>query len=76
MKACTIRRSSGTQEPQLVPHFKLACSEAMRSSAPPVPAANCSSIAASVTFRQVQICRPRDRIAFGAVAPGASNKRP
>src|SRR5512141_2376906 len=61
IEVLTMRRSSGTQEPQLVPHFKLAFSKARRSSAPPVQAASCSSIAESVTFRQVQICRPRGR---------------
>ena len=31
----TIRLSSGKHEPQLVPHFKLDCSEASRSSSLP-----------------------------------------
>ena len=89
----TIRLSSGKHEPQVVPHLSVPCSDASRASsvakdpAPLLPKlmpwlklVKCSSIAASVTFRQVQTSLPRFFIesatAAGGFAPGKSSKRP
>ena len=55
----TMRLSSGTQLPQFVPHFSALCSDARRSVLLPVAPYKYSSIAVSVTVRQVHTSLPR-----------------
>ena len=55
-----MRRISGTQEPQDVPHFSRCCIASNPS--PPTMAARISD---SATFRQLHTIRPRPRAASG-----------
>src|SRR6267143_5641670 len=53
-QAAILRLSSGRQEPQLVPHFRRACSSAMD-----FEVARKASISLSATSKQLQRVRPR-----------------
>jgi hypothetical protein len=67
-------------EPQLVPHFRLACRAASRASSLPRQSVRQPEMAISVTLKQVHTCLPRcfaaSAISTGAFEPGTNSSRP
>src|SRR5512133_3127527 len=73
----TIFFSSGTHEPQLVPHLSLSCSEHSASSGDSAACdARVSAISVSATLKQLQTMRPRALKPCGAFGDGDSSRRP
>src|SRR2546422_8954117 len=69
-QAAILRLSSRKHEPQLVPHFRLACSSAMD-----LEVARKASISLSATSKQLQRMRPRGTGSPGGVSSGSRRWR-
>src|ERR1700736_3256245 len=72
--------SSGTHDPQLVPHLSLSCNDASNAPGLPRPdkscAASASLISCSATLKQLQTIRPCGLKPWGALADGINSRRP
>jgi hypothetical protein len=68
--------SSGTQDPQFVPHFKRVCKPASTSTGEPSSDSRAVLISVSATFKQLHTTLPRALKPCGALVLGMSNNRP
>jgi hypothetical protein len=72
----TMRCSSGMQEPQWVPHCNAPCNFASRSEGVPEQVRKLSSIAESLTLKQVHTTLPSKATGTGGLLTGSSSARP